>query len=159
MNVVIRNARASDHAQLAALFDDLDRLHRDSAPWLLHKPDHDPRPLTWLQQRIADPRSAIFVAEAGQCVGLATVRLQDAPSFPVFIPQHSAVIDDLFVHPAWRRKGIAYLLYQNCELWARDRAAAWLETNVYDFNVDAFEFYSTAGFQTAMRKLRKPLGE
>lgn len=159
MNVTIRNARASDHAQLAALFDDLDQLHRDNAPWLLQKPDVDPRPPTWLENRIADPRSAIFVADAGQCVGLATVRLQDAPSFPVFIPQHSAVIDDLFVQPTWRRKGVARLLYRNCELWARGRGAAWLETNVYDFNVKAFEFYANAGFETTMRKLRKPLGE
>lgn len=80
-------------------------------------------------------------------------------SFPVFIPQHSAVIDDLFVHPMWRRKGIARLLYQSCELWARDHGAVWIETNVYDFNVNASEFYATAGFETSMRKLRKPLGE
>ena len=35
----IRGARVSDHAQLQALFEELDRLHRDGAPWLLKKPD------------------------------------------------------------------------------------------------------------------------
>jgi len=31
----IRGGRVSDHAQLQALFEELDRLHRDGAPWLL----------------------------------------------------------------------------------------------------------------------------
>jgi hypothetical protein len=41
MNVVIRSAQVSDHEQLTLLFDDLDRLHRDNAPWLLQKPERE----------------------------------------------------------------------------------------------------------------------
>jgi hypothetical protein len=76
----IRRARASDHSQLQALFEDLDRFHRDGAPWLLQKPDGDPRPLQWLQTLLDSANSALFVADVGACVGLATVHLRDAPS-------------------------------------------------------------------------------
>jgi hypothetical protein len=41
----------------------------------------------------------------------------------------------------------------------RERAASWLEANVYEFNREALEFYNALGFQTTVRKLRKPLGE
>jgi hypothetical protein len=68
----IRGARVSDHAQLQALFEELDRLHRDGAPWLLKKPDRDPRPLEWLHTLLANHDSALFVADVGACVGLAT---------------------------------------------------------------------------------------
>jgi ribosomal protein S18 acetylase RimI-like enzyme len=147
----------SDHAQLRALFEELDRLHRDRVPWLLQKPDCDPRPLEWLQTLLASHDSALFVADVGTCVGVATVRLRDAPSFETFIRQQHAVIDDLIVHPDWRRRGIARQLYEACEEWALERKASWVEVNVHEFNAEACEFYASLGFGTMLRRMRKPL--
>lgn len=153
----IRRARSSDHAQLEALFERLDRIHRDGAPWLLRAPAGNPRPIEWLRTLLASHDSALFVADAGRCVGLATVHLRDAPKLEMFIPQRHAVVDDLIVHPEWRRRGIAHGLYEACERWALERKASWVEVNVYEFNVEAADFYSSVGFDTTMRKLRKPL--
>jgi len=160
MNIAtaIRPARLSDHPQLQALFEELDRLHRHGAPWLLQKPSFDPRPLEWLQTLLASQSSALFVADAGTCVGLATVRLRDAPNAAVFIRQQHAVIDELVVHPDWRRKRIARSLYEACEDWALERKASWIEANVYEFNDEAFDFYASVGLETTMRRMRKPLG-
>ena len=155
--ISIRGARVSDHAQLHALLEELDRLHRDAAPWLLRKPARDPRPPEWLQTLLASHDSALFVADVGACVGLAAVYLRDAPSFETFIPQQHAVIDDLIVHRDWRRRGIARKLYEACEAWALERKASWLEVNVYEFNVEAHDFYASVGFEAAMRRMRKPL--
>jgi ribosomal protein S18 acetylase RimI-like enzyme len=155
--ISIRGARISDHAQLHALFEELDRLHRDAAPWLLQRPDRDPRPPEWLQTLLASRNSALFVADAGACVGLAAVYLRDAPSFETFIPQQHAVVDDLIVHPDWRRRGIARRLCEACEGWALERKASWVEVNVYETNVEAHDFYASVGFEAAMRRMRKPL--
>lgn len=159
MSVVVRIAQASDHAQLAPLFGELDRLHRENAPWLFRRPAGDPRPLAWLEQRLDDPLSAIFVADVGQCVGLVTVQLLDAPTFSIFIPQRRAVIGNLFVQLQWRRRGIARLLLDASEVWARQHGAPWLEAGVYDFNADASGFFDALGFRTTMRTIRKPLDE
>lgn len=153
----IRGARPSDHTQLQALFEELDRLHRDGAPWLFRKPHGDPRPLQWLKTLLASHSSALFIADVGTCAGLATVHLRDSPSFGTFVRQQHAVIDDLIVHPDWRRKGIARSLYEACEDWAVERKASWVEVNVYEFNVEAQAFYAALGFGTTTRKLRKPL--
>jgi GNAT superfamily N-acetyltransferase len=153
----IRGARVSDHAQLQALFEELDRLHRDGAPWLLKKPDCDLRPLEWLHTLLANPNSALFVADVGACVGLATVHLRDAPSFEMFIRQRHAVIDDLIVYPDWRRRGIARRLYEACEEWALERNASLVEVTVYEFNAEAHGFYASVGFGTTTRKMRKAL--
>ena len=159
MNIetAIRGARLSDHAHLQALLDELDRLHRDGAPWLLQKPDLNPRPLEWLQTLLASQGSALFVADAGACVGLATVHLRDAPRAAMFTRQQHAVIDDLIVHPDWRRKRIARRLYEACEQWALERRASWIEANVYEFNAEAQDFYASVGLGTTMRRMRKPL--
>jgi GNAT superfamily N-acetyltransferase len=153
----IRGARVADHAQLQTLFEELDRLHRDGAPWLLQRPDRDPRPLEWLETLIASHNSALFVADVGLCVGLATVHLRDAPGSEMFIRQQHAVIDDLVVHPDWRRRGIASRLYEACEEWALERNASWVEATVYEFNAEACDFYASVGFGTTTRRMRKPL--
>jgi diamine N-acetyltransferase len=158
-SLIIRGAQATDHPQLSQLFDELDRLHREAAPWLLQKPERDPRPPEWLQSVLADPQATVLVADTGkgQCIALASLRLRDAPAFPLFIPQQHAVLDDLVVHPQWRRRGVGRRLYDACETWARTGGAPWLELNVYDFNTEAYDFYTAVGFATTMRKMRKPL--
>jgi ribosomal protein S18 acetylase RimI-like enzyme len=156
--ISIRNARASDYTQLQALFEELDGFHRAGAPWLLRKPERNPRPLEWLETLLGSQKSTLFVADAGACVGLATVYLRDAPQVDVFIRQEHAVIDDLIVHRSWRRKGVGRRLYEACEAWALERNASWIDVNVYEFNVEAYNFYTSAGFATTMRKMRKPLG-
>jgi len=153
----IRVARVSDHPQLQALFEELDRVHRDGAPWLLRKPERSPRPLEWFEKLLGSQMSSLFVADVGGCVGLVTVHLRDAPSLDMFIRQQHAVVDDLIVHPRWRRKGIARGLYKACEKWALERKASWIEVNVYEFNAEARDFYASVGFGTTMRRMRKPL--
>jgi hypothetical protein len=59
----IRGARVSDHAQLEALFEELDCLRRDGATWLFQNPNRDPRSPEWLQTLVASPNSALFVSE------------------------------------------------------------------------------------------------
>jgi len=105
---------------------------------------------------LSSPNSTLFVADVGTCVGLATVHLRDAPRFEPFIQQQHAVIDDLIVHPDWRRRGVARQLYESCEEWAQDRNASWIEVNVYEFNAEAYDFYASVGFTTTMRTLRRP---
>ena len=70
----IRGARVADHAQSQALFEELDRLHRDGAPWLLQRPDRDPHPLEWLKTLLTSHNSAPFVADVGVCVARVRAR-------------------------------------------------------------------------------------
>lgn len=156
-SVSIRSADLADHTRLTPLFDALDRLHRDGAPWLLRKPERNPRPLEWLHGVLENGNAALFVADAGALVGLASVNVRDAPPSPLFVSQQHAVIDDLVVAPDWQRKGIGARLYSACEHWARQRNVAWLEVNVYEFNAEALDFYTAVGFATSMRRMRKPL--
>lgn len=158
MHVEIRLAKASDHAELAPLFSALDRLHRENVPGMFREPEGDPRPIAWLEQMVASPNAAIFVADAGGCVGLATVMLRDAPDFPVFVPQRRATLDNLFVDPSWRGRGAGRLLFDACHDWAREHGASSLDATVYEFNAEAQRFFEALGFVGATRTVRKELG-
>ena len=154
---VIRPASPADYEATCALFDQLDVLHREELPWLFQAPASRPRSQAWFDELLSSERSTVLLAAAPAVVGLATVRLQSAPDFPVFISQHWGVIDDIVVLPSWRRRGIGARLARAAENWASERGAAWLELGVYDFNADARAFYEALGYLPVSTKLRKPL--
>ncbi|HVU02876.1 MAG TPA: GNAT family N-acetyltransferase, partial [Polyangiaceae bacterium] len=90
-------------------------------------------------------------------IGVALVLLKQSPEFPVFRPLSYGVIDAIAVDAGWRRRGAGRALVAAATAWAESRGAAWLELGVYEFNRDALAFYDALGFQTASRKLRRPL--
>ena len=157
-NVSIRPAVPTDHGSLCLLFDELDAFHRTGDPQLLRQPLVDPRPQAYLDGLIEDPRSEIFVADVGgDCVGVAIVQLQDAPTFPVFIEQTWAVVDNIAVRSDARRRGVGRALYSACLRWSEEVGACWLELTVYEFNESARRFYESLGFATIRRRMRRSL--
>jgi len=132
------------------------RLHRDGAPWLLKNQTVILARLNGSTRYspITTRRFSSLMLE--RCVGLATVHLRDAPSFEMFIRQRHAVIDDLIVHPDWRRRGIARRLYQACEeVGTRTQKRHGSRSPCTTFNAEAYDFYASVGFGTTMRRMQK----
>lgn len=103
-SVVIRQAVTGDAAELARLNEAFNGVCE--AP-------------TWLAARLADPQrvETPLVAElAGRLVGFAALRLVPC----VFYPQPHAELTELYVEPAYRRRGIGRALVA----YAIERAAA-----------------------------------
>lgn len=154
--VIIRRARSEDYARTCQLNDGLDELHRDHLPWLFKAPDVQPRSEADFAERIRREDSAVIVADAGHVVGIAVGLLRAAPEFPVFRKQCWGILDGLVVDPSWRRRGIGKRLTHAVEEWALESGAAWVELNVYEFNVEARRFYEALGYLPVSTKLRKP---
>jgi ribosomal protein S18 acetylase RimI-like enzyme len=153
----IRTATSDDYAGLCAVHEQVDALHREHLPWLFRAPDSPPRSLQYFRELIEGVDSTVLVAEAGEIVGAAVVLMRAAPALPIFVPQRWAVIDGIVVAGAWRRRGIATMLADAAEAWARALGAAWVELNVYEFNTAASAFYRSRGYGPLSSKLRKPI--
>ena len=54
-------------------------------------------------------------------------------------------LDDIYVRPAYRRRGIAAKLFAQVEGWAREREAVRLELHTWDFNQGAIAMYRDMG--------------
>ena len=54
-------------------------------------------------------------------------------------------LDDIYVRPAYRRRGIAAKLFAQVEGWARERGAVRLELHTWDFNQGAIAMYRDMG--------------
>jgi len=152
---VVRPARSEDYAGVCRVMDMADELHRDRLPWLFALPNTQPRTEAYVADLLQREDSAVFVADAGQLVGVAVGLLRAAPELPVFIQQRWGVLDGLVVEAAWRRRGIGRLLVQQVEAWSIASGAPWLEVNVYDVNPEARRFYEKLGYLALSVKLRK----
>lgn len=83
----------------------------------------------FLRDRLASGESVVFLArQPGQSVGLA----QLYPSFSSIRLGREWILNDLFVVPEARRRGVGSALLARCERWISETGAvgAWLDTAV-----------------------------
>src|SRR5689334_839562 len=83
----IRKARLEDYTQACRLMDAGDLLHREGVPWMFKAPDTPPRSEAYFADLLARDDSAVFVADAGQLVGIAIGLLRAAPELSIFHQQ------------------------------------------------------------------------
>ena len=154
----IREAVASDYDDLCVLFDEGDTLHREHLPAIFQKPRGGIRDREYVFGLIADENVGLFVAQVGRrLVGLICIMIKASPDIPILVRQRYAVIDNVVVEKASRRAGIGQALMEKAREWAVAKGAESIELTVWEFNQGAIEFYRTLGYETASRKMSKPL--
>jgi ribosomal protein S18 acetylase RimI-like enzyme len=157
--VVIRRFDAArDAAALRQCIADQQDFHRGLEPsWPEGGAIATPY-MSYLEAECAAHNGRIFMAQQGEqaagfvCV-IATTRAE-APDDP----QPFAWIQDLYVRPEHRRRGIASLLMAEAERFARDAGAQVLRLGVLARNEGARAFYTRHAFREYTHILTKPLG-
>jgi len=66
-------------------------------------------------------------------------------NFSTFLAQPGLYLEDLYVRPAHRRRGIAQALLQRLATLALERGYGRFEWSVLDWNVNAIAFYESVG--------------
>jgi GNAT superfamily N-acetyltransferase len=90
--------------------------------------------------------TCFFVATAGdEVVGFLTGELRD--STPAFTPRTWATVEDVFVEPRWRNRGIGSALVRHCAEWAKDMGAGGVSLQVAARNERGRSFYARLGFR------------
>jgi GNAT superfamily N-acetyltransferase len=84
----------------------------------------------------------LWVAEdGGQVVAYAVT----FPTYSTFLGRPGLWLEDLFVHPDARRRGIATAMLEHLERVAIERGCGRFEWTVLDWNADAQRFYEGMG--------------
>jgi GNAT superfamily N-acetyltransferase len=98
----------------------------------------------FLSDRLQQNDSVIFMAfEGDTAVGFTQL-------YPIFTSvgmKRSWLLNDLFVSPAARKKGIATLLLERTKKHGRDAASGWLLLSTGAANTTAQSLYETNGWQ------------
>lgn len=154
----IRPATIADYEQLCDLFDEVDRLHRETLPDTFRKADGPPRSRERIAQLVDGPNAVILVAERGEMLlGLAVLWELPVSPNPMRVPRRVVEIDTIVVRAAARRQGIGRSLIAAAVQWAKGRGADHAEISVYAFNQDALRTYEAAGFTMSLHRLKLPL--
>ena len=83
----------------------------------------------------------VVAREVGRTVGFALF----FHNFSTFLGQPGLYLEDLFVRPAWRRKGYGRALLVHLARLAQARGCGRFEWSVLDWNEPAIRFYESLG--------------
>ena len=141
----IRKLTVDDHNEVEELFYQLDEFHVQNRPdCFVHKSKEETYPIEVFTHNLAYPGGLELGAfENGIMVGFARATLWEE-SFEVKGIK-TAVLDNIYVLPDYRRKGIAAKLFSEVELWAKEQGAVRLDLYTWDFNQGAIEMYRAMG--------------
>lgn len=173
MTLCIRNAAIADYPVLCELFEQIDRLHRESLSDIFQSASGPPRERSYIRSLINDPDVGMLVAEIADgstddslasestgrrdIVGCLIVKLRRSPEVPILVPMRYAMVDTLVVSEAFQRRGVGRQLMAAAEAWALRRGISRIELNVFEFNHDAQAFYEHLGYETLSRRMVKRL--
>src|SRR4028119_507003 len=88
----------------------------------------------------------LFVAVTGErTVGFISGELRQGS--PPLLPQTWASVDDVFVEPEHRNRGMGQALLQSVQAWARERNADGISLQVAAANTRGRKFYDDLGFR------------
>ena len=153
----VRPARRGDGARLYAAWQNL-RLHnaevdRRVIPAVVTQSEF----VADFEQLLERPRSVAFVAERGDALaGFIAGNIER--NLPDRLPEEHATVGYLWVEPAFRRRGLARLLFEEVAGWARDQEGiSHFEMAVLSADSAAAGFWRSIGFTPFIERLWAPL--
>lgn len=134
--VTLRSAEPRDAALILTLIRELAEYER-----LLHE-------VVATEAAIRDtlfgerPRAEVLIAESdGEAAGFALF----LHNYSTFLAKPGLFLEDLYVRPAFRRRGIGRMLLTRLASIASERECGRFEWNVLDWNESAQRFYESLG--------------
>lgn len=153
--MLIRNLTCDDYDGVLALYTELDRIHWETRPDYFGRRDCA-FPQKAYEEVLADDRSLMLGAfEDEKLLGIVSATLWNKSGMIEGI--RTVCLDNIYVSPDARRKGVARALFAAVETWAKQRGAVRLDLHVWDFNRDALALYKAMGMDFQYHVLEKKL--
>ena len=161
---MIREAKLSDFAAIAALEKQMTNMHGDAHPDVLWKERFNgdcTKSQDDFEEFFSDEewnlveggirRYKIFVFEEnGDILGYCKTQAWDYEDNPVFCDARCLAIEDICVDEKSRGKGIGKQLFNHAKAYAKKIGAVRLQLAVWDFNEGARKFYENLGMSASL---------
>lgn len=142
----IRAGRREDAEAAARLWMQSAREHTSHDPVYATAPGAEKTMRRFLSDLARNTYAFLFVATVGdRTVGFVSGELREGS--PAFQPKTWASVDDVFVEPDHRNRGIGRALIASVEGWARQRGANGVSLQVAAANGRGRRFYEGLGFR------------
>lgn len=153
----IRKLTAADYDQLIVLYNGLDALHVQARPdYFVPREKEAVYPRDAFLHNLDYPGGLELGAFDGETlVGVVRATLWEDSGMVKGLKW--VCLDDIYVLPEQRRRGIAAALFAEVEAWAKEQGAARLELHAWDFNKGAIAMYEAMGMAPQRYVLEKKL--
>ncbi len=153
----IRKLAEADHDKVVKLYQELDELHVQARPDFFVSRDKDEvYPKDAFIQNLANPDvMQLGVFDDEQIVSVVRATLWKESGMVKDI--RTVCLDDIFVLPAYRRRGIAAKLFTEVETWAKEQGAVRLDVYTWGFNKGAIAMYQAMGMTPQQYVFEKKL--
>lgn len=144
-NVKIRKLVESDYDQVIELYAQLDEFHVQSRPdCFVHREKDKIYSRDAFLHNLAYPGGLELGAFDGdRLIGFVGATLWEESNMRKDLK--TVCLDNIYVLPTCRRRGIAAKLFAAVEVWAKEQGAIRLELHTWDFNKDAIAMYEAMG--------------
>ena len=135
----IRRATMADFARVSRIFAEENRFHAELVPHAIRMAEpvmsHE-----WLEEVLADPAQALFVAQLGaEVAGVLLARLRTSADDPILQPRRYAYVDEVAVAAEHRGQGLGRALMAEVERWTLSQGASEIELHVWEANRPAHQ--------------------
>ena len=155
-NLDVTHAIRKDMAALNQLMYQLHEEHHKAVPHFFKAADDIMRDKN-IQTYFDEPDGLVFCVKEGQnVIGLVTGHFSELVS-TISKPIFMGSIDELYVLPNYRGRGIGKALVERIEREYRDYGVKHMYVEVWAFNETAQELYTHSGFQSHIHCLQKTL--
>jgi GNAT superfamily N-acetyltransferase len=152
MNVIVREAEASDIEKLLEFEQGVIEAERPFDPTLKREPIryYD------MAAMLAAPNIRVVIAEAeGELVASGYARIEE--SKPYLTHDKHSYMGFMFTAPAYRGKGVNQKIIEALENWSLSQGVTEMRLEVYIENTSAIRAYEKIGFSGHILKMRKSI--
>ena len=144
-NMEIRKLIESDYDQVIELYTQLDEFHVQARPdCFVHREKDKIYPKDAFIHNLVYPGGLELGAfDDGLLVGIVRATLWEESIMRKDLK--TVCLDDIYVLPTYRRRGIATKLFAQVEAWAKEQGAIRLDLHTWDFNKGAIAMYEAMG--------------
>lgn len=142
--MVYRKLAEADYSALIELYKELDELHVQARPdCFVHRDEVYPK--EHFVHNIANPICLSLGAfdDAGTLLGFVEATLWNESGMVKTVK--TVCLDNIYVSPLYRRRGIAAKLFGEVERWAKEMGAVRLDLHTWEFNKGAITMYRSMG--------------
>ena len=156
MNIIIEKATIIYFDAVKELIDQSDNYHAENLPTIFQITD-DKKMIYTYYQGIMEKDNLFIALLDDKVIGFITLYFKTTPSLTIFKPRMFSVIDNLFVIPEVRGKGIGEMLVSHVEKISREKGVDNIELNVYTFNENAIKLYDKLGYKVRKYEMEKKI--
>ena len=152
----IREAVIDDFDRIDALYEQVDKLHRDAHPEIYVNPVTPVRTVERISSIIQDDLIKLNVLELnGEVIGLARGEIMTSSDVALYKKRAWLLVGIIVVDDKYRGKGYGQNLLDSLYSWAKEKEIQEVELTVYSFNKEAIRFYETNGFSKISQKMKR----